>query len=290
MLRTNIIDTFDSGNFADAFGEDFLGLRELGIAAEHNLSSLTIPKRLLKGKKGDGKSNASSYVLSVLAVAYAHALNFRRISAKPTEPPPPFPPPPPFVPLDSTKVENQIGLLKPYYQSRISSLSTTTFIPPLPGPVPLPLGYPASATPYGLPPHGAPPEPQPPAVITLPDDLPALAQTKMGPLGQILKAGPAAGSSKKKGKSANANANANNVLAANGMMKIEGEEALINGTPPSETAAAAPAPKKKKGVLGVGSGNGRKKKFGPDGQPLGGDGAGGQGGAPLPLPAVMASA
>ncbi|KAF4563057.1 Transcriptional activator spt7 [Pleurotus pulmonarius] len=259
------------GNFADAFGEDFLGLRELGIAAEHNLSSLTIPKRLLKGKKGDGKSNASS--------------------AKPTEPPPPFPPPPPFIPLDSTKVESQIGLLKPYYQSRISSLSTTTFIPPLPGPVPLPLGYPASATPYGLPPLGAPPEPQPLAVITLPDDLPALAQTKMGPLGQILKAGPAAGSSKKKGKSANANANANNVVAANGMMKIEGEEALVNGTPPGEiAAAAAPAPKKKKGVLGVGSGNGRKKKFGPDGQPLGGDGAGGQGGAPMPLPAVTASA
>ena len=32
------------GNFADAYGEDFLGLRELGIAAEFGLSSLSIPK------------------------------------------------------------------------------------------------------------------------------------------------------------------------------------------------------------------------------------------------------
>lgn len=109
----------------------------------------------------------------------------------------------------------------------------------------------------------------------------------MGPLGQILKAGPAAGSSKKKGKSANANAN--NAANAISVMKTEGEDAIINGTPPSEAATAA-APKKKKGVLGVGSGNGRKKKFGPDGQPLAGDGAGGQGGTPMPLPAVTASA
>lgn len=42
------------GNFADSFGEDFLGLRELGIAAEFGLNSLTIPKRLLKGKNKAG--------------------------------------------------------------------------------------------------------------------------------------------------------------------------------------------------------------------------------------------
>lgn len=38
------------GNFADSFGDDFLGLRELGIAGELGLQSLTIPKKLLKGK------------------------------------------------------------------------------------------------------------------------------------------------------------------------------------------------------------------------------------------------
>lgn len=51
------------GNFADAFGEDFLGLRELGIAAEFGLSSLSVPKKLLKNKgKGAAPGAASAYV------------------------------------------------------------------------------------------------------------------------------------------------------------------------------------------------------------------------------------
>ena len=50
------------GNFADSFGEDFLGLRELGIAAEFGLQSLTIPKKLLKGKKQGQAEGPSAYV------------------------------------------------------------------------------------------------------------------------------------------------------------------------------------------------------------------------------------
>lgn len=42
---------FVMGGFADAFGEDFLGLRELGIADEHGLASLSVPRRLLKGSR-----------------------------------------------------------------------------------------------------------------------------------------------------------------------------------------------------------------------------------------------
>ena len=52
------------GNFADSFGDDFLGLRELGIAAEFGLSSLSIPKRLLKGKKTGAKDGPAVYVIS----------------------------------------------------------------------------------------------------------------------------------------------------------------------------------------------------------------------------------
>ena len=53
------------GSFADAFGEDFLGLRELGIAEEFGMSSLTIPKKLLKGKnKGQIKSSSAAYVFN----------------------------------------------------------------------------------------------------------------------------------------------------------------------------------------------------------------------------------
>ena len=54
-------DVWNRGDFADMLGEDYLGLRELGIAAEFGMSSLSIPKRLLKGKKGKGV--AAAYVL-----------------------------------------------------------------------------------------------------------------------------------------------------------------------------------------------------------------------------------
>ena len=51
------------GNFADAFGEDFLGLRELGIAADFGLSSLTIPKKLLRSKNKASR-NLHEYVFA----------------------------------------------------------------------------------------------------------------------------------------------------------------------------------------------------------------------------------
>ena len=55
--------TFYRGNFADALGDDFLGLRELGIADEFGMSSLSVPKKLLKGKnKGENKLSASACV------------------------------------------------------------------------------------------------------------------------------------------------------------------------------------------------------------------------------------
>ena len=44
-----------SGDFADALGEDYLGLRELGIAAEFGMTSLSIPKKLLKGRRAQNK-------------------------------------------------------------------------------------------------------------------------------------------------------------------------------------------------------------------------------------------
>lgn len=49
------------GGFTEAFDEDFLGLRELGIAAELGLSNLSVPKKLLKGKREDG-IGATKYV------------------------------------------------------------------------------------------------------------------------------------------------------------------------------------------------------------------------------------
>jgi transcriptional activator SPT7 len=88
---------------------------------------------------------------------------------------------------------------------------------------------------------------------------------KMGPLGQIIKGGPAT-STKKKVKPA-------------AVLKVDGGVAGELGmNVPTE---AAP-PKKKKGATGVGTGNGRKKKL-ADAQQGPGQGP------PLP-PVVVASA
>ncbi|KAI0343585.1 hypothetical protein BDW22DRAFT_1356046 [Trametopsis cervina] len=178
---------FVMGNFADSFGEDFLGLRELGIAEEFGLSTLTIPKKLLKGKNRGGLKDPAA--------------------AKPTEPPPPFPPPPPFVPLDSKHLDDQIGLLRPYYQQRIESITGSNVHPPAP------LQQLTNSTALSISPDipnslaVGPPIPSStalvprlpsPTPVLLPDDTAPPAHTKIGPLGQIVKSAPTAASSKKK--------------------------------------------------------------------------------------------
>jgi transcriptional activator SPT7 len=57
---------FFSGEFADVLGEDYLGLRTLGIAAEFGLSNISIPKKLLKGKKGQNKPTAFVFFIIIL--------------------------------------------------------------------------------------------------------------------------------------------------------------------------------------------------------------------------------
>ncbi|KAF7783329.1 hypothetical protein Agabi119p4_2705 [Agaricus bisporus var. burnettii] len=225
------------GDFADMLGEDYLGLRELGIAQEYGMSSLSVPKKLLRSKKNQHKPAA----------------------AKPNEPPPPYPPPPPFIPLTSSKLDDQIGLLKPYYQSRFASLAASVVAPPPPPPLPGPslpgptlpgpvIGAPpalpgpsipqpsipasssvTSASLIGLPssnsilvpgsstittastsdvsqlPQSQSQQLQQPQSIdlaslpplTLVEDLPTAVQVKMGPLGQITKGGGTGGGKKK---------------------------------------------------------------------------------------------
>ncbi|KAG7446095.1 uncharacterized protein BT62DRAFT_895695 [Guyanagaster necrorhizus] len=214
------------GDFAESLGMDYLGLRELGIAEELGMSSLTIPKRLLKGKKRS-KGPLSATV-------------------KPSEPPPPYPPPLPFVPLTVGKVSNQIGLLKSFYQSRITAMSA----PPPPPPPTLnsyPLLTDSSGAPIPIPVPPPPPPPNiPPPDTPIPDEAPPAAQMKIGPLGQIIKTGGT--SAKKKSKPAGSAAPSGNTATT-----VVG---AAGGTP-----GEAAAPKKKKGATGVGTGNGRKKKL-----------------------------
>lgn len=57
-----------SGNFADELGEDFLGLRNLGVAQEHGMQSLTIPSSVFYGRrKRQHDLAAAGYVLAILS-------------------------------------------------------------------------------------------------------------------------------------------------------------------------------------------------------------------------------
>lgn len=244
------------GEFADVLGEDYLGLRELGIADEFGLSGLSVPKKLLKGKKGQNQPT----------------------TAKPTEPPPPYPPPPPFIPFSAASVDDQIGLLKPYYQHRFALLAASTqpvvapilHGPSLPGSLPAPYSSLLPSHTVGTVSQSSVSSPVSPSIrpdLVLPDDSPNPFQLKISPIGQIVKS--SAATAKKK--------------AATKTAAVDGGTV---GTPRPSGAGSDAGKKKKAGSTGVGSGNGRKKKpDGPGSQPP--SVFAGQGG-PI-LPAVVAA-
>lgn len=83
------------GGFAGELGEDFFGLRELGLDQEFGLTSLSIPRKLLRGRR-DNAANANSAKEQQL----------------------PYPPPAAFIPIHTASLESHIGLLHPFYASK----------------------------------------------------------------------------------------------------------------------------------------------------------------------------
>ncbi|KAI6017059.1 hypothetical protein EDC04DRAFT_2608167 [Pisolithus marmoratus] len=139
-------DILVMGMFTDMFGEDFLGLCDLGIAAELGLLSLGVLRKLLKGKR-DAMGG---------------------VKAKLTEVLPPYPSPLPFLPIASKNVKDQIDLLHPHYHQCLSSLANATPVseelpnasllgvlplPPLPPPPP---SFPFLPLPGGVTDQGGP--------------------------------------------------------------------------------------------------------------------------------------
>ncbi len=192
------------GQFTDDIGEDFLGLRELGIASEFGLSSLSIPKRLLKGKKNAKGPNATYGSLSP-PLPPLLTCPFYEDSAKSAEPPPPYPPPSSFVLLTAEGVKNQIGLLRDFYERRLASASASGVAP-----------------------------------VVLQDEPPNPAQTKLGPLGQVIRPSSAAiaaatsGSKKKsKPKDPTATVAAANASTAVPLTRAGGATAADAGTAPT---------------------------------------------------------
>jgi len=308
-------------------GEDYLGLRELGIAAEFGMSSLTIPKKLLKSKKSQLKPVAS----------------------KPDEPPPLYPPPPPFIPLASHKVDDQIGLLKDYYVGRFTAVAAAAAAAPKPSP-PLPglsfgvsmtmlpgpslagpslpgpnLSQPPSLLPGTLSATSVPtPVPVPPTPLstaglpstnaivvpgatasttTLPAQttqrpvidwrsLPKLTLPDDTPSSAQVKMGPLGQITKGGATSGAGKKKGKGMVGASAGVGAGSTRAGSGGAPVSRVSEAvnnsAPGPvKKQKGATGVGTGNGRKKK-GPNGAASGGGGTQQEnGGQGSPYPPVV---
>lgn len=93
-----------TGEFTNELGEDFFGLRELGLDSELGLSSLRIPSRLFHGKPKTDADQPSN----------------QELHDQP-KPEPRFVKPPEFIPLKPEWIEEQIGLLQPIYRARLET-------------------------------------------------------------------------------------------------------------------------------------------------------------------------
>ncbi|KAL8702652.1 MAG: hypothetical protein Q9201_004177 [Fulgogasparrea decipioides] len=95
-------DQFVSGDFADEFGEDFFGFRELGLDKELGLASLAVPLHLLQNRmhsahQSQNPSNLSSHLPSAL------------------------PPPASLTPITIDNVSNQIGLVQQFFRDKLAA-------------------------------------------------------------------------------------------------------------------------------------------------------------------------
>ena len=249
----------------------------MGIAEEYGLVSLTIPKKLLRQKNARQMADQPGY-------DYLYQPRFPDIlimtpcfSAKPKEPPPPYPPPPSFVPLESTQVEKQIGLLRNFYVQRFNDQASKTY-PSAPPPFIQPEARPLSPLSQQLSLEMqllGQPAPEPPApvlntsapVIVLPDDPLPPSRTKIGPLGQILKPSASASAAKKKakGKEVASTIPGKSLGGPSGAVDKKPDVVEMNGLPsglipfdtPTDSISPSPAgvDSKKKTVAGKKKGN-----------------------------------
>ncbi|KAL8972809.1 MAG: hypothetical protein Q9183_000336 [Haloplaca sp. 2 TL-2023] len=95
-------DQFVSGDFADDFGEDFFGFRELGLDKELGLASMAVPLHLLQNRmhsahQSQHPSNLSSNLPSAL------------------------PPPVALAPITVDNVGDQIGLVQQYFRDKLAA-------------------------------------------------------------------------------------------------------------------------------------------------------------------------
>ncbi|CAG8644368.1 9124_t:CDS:10 [Acaulospora colombiana] len=143
-------------------GEDPYGFREMGLDAEFGLKTLIVPKRLLRPS---AKAKTNDLCVSCL---YIHTPLTSFCSGKAAEAEK-YPTPPQFAPLETKRINDQIGLLQMYYHQRIAAI--TPIPPPLPPPrvatppVATPIIPPKPPTPEPIPVEESSPKPEPEPAI-----------------------------------------------------------------------------------------------------------------------------
>ncbi|KAF2764285.1 hypothetical protein EJ03DRAFT_282319 [Teratosphaeria nubilosa] len=92
-------EQFVQGDFADEFGEDFFGFKELGLAAELGLESLSVPLHLLQNRMH------SAYQAQHQGPVVSSGLTFE--------------PPPQYEPLSTDVLPHQIGLVQDFFRGKL---------------------------------------------------------------------------------------------------------------------------------------------------------------------------
>ncbi|KAH9819885.1 bromo domain [Teratosphaeria destructans] len=92
-------EQFVQGDFADEFGEDFFGFKELGLAAELGLESLSVPLHLLQNRMH------SAYQAQHQGPVVSSGLTFE--------------PPPQYEALSTDVLPQQIGLVQDFFRSKL---------------------------------------------------------------------------------------------------------------------------------------------------------------------------
>ncbi|KAL8683043.1 MAG: hypothetical protein Q9186_000953 [Xanthomendoza sp. 1 TL-2023] len=95
-------EQFVSGDFAEDYGEDFFGFRELGLDKELGLASLAVPLHLLQNRmhsahQSQNPGNMSSNLPSAL------------------------PPPAPLTPITVDNVDNLVGIVQQFFRDKLAA-------------------------------------------------------------------------------------------------------------------------------------------------------------------------
>jgi transcriptional activator SPT7 len=94
-------DQFTSGDFAGDFDEDFFGFKELGLADEFGLESLSVPLHLLQNRMHSVYQANNTSLITSSGIVFAV--------------------PPPYDPLSTENLPSQIGLVQDFFATKLAA-------------------------------------------------------------------------------------------------------------------------------------------------------------------------